>query len=132
MESYQKYKRLQKLADAIRHNLYWDRLNFLNRNEDEILYQGDFVTFDDVFNIRELPYLLQENTFVENNKIGLVKKYRISTWRSKELFFEFETPLEMMLNLFEAMANAKTEDEMKQLADELMVQQLSVTSEIIE
>lgn len=37
-----------------------------------------------------------------------------------------------MLNLFEAMTNAKTEDEMEMLADELMVQKLKITSEILE
>lgn len=132
MESYKKYKRLQELADDICHNLYWELLSFTNQNEDAILYQGDLVTFDDVFSIRELPKLLQENTFIENNKIGLVKKYQISPWRSKELLFEFETPLTMMLSLFEAMANAETEDEMKQLVDELMIQQLAVTSETVE
>lgn len=36
-----------------------------------------------------------------------------------------------MLNLFEAMANAKTENEMEMLADELRVQKLKITSEIL-
>lgn len=48
----------------------------------------------------------------KTNKIGFWKKYQYKVWKTKEFFFEFETPLPNMLNLLEAMANAKTEDEM--------------------
>ena len=60
----------------------------------------------------KLPCLLKDHVFIENNKIGFWKKYQYKVWKTKEFVFEFETPLPNMLNLLEAMANAKTEDEM--------------------
>ena len=79
----------------------------------------------------ELPRLLEENTFTENCRIVFRISYRVKIWNTWELFFEFETLLSNMLNLFEAMANAKTENEMEMLADELRVQKLKITSEIL-
>ncbi|HFR3749402.1 TPA: hypothetical protein ACHVFV_000353 [Streptococcus suis] len=79
-----------------------------------------------------LPRLLRENAFTENGRIGFRKSYQVKVWNTRELFFEFETPLPNMLNLFETMANANSEDEMEMLADELMVQKLKITSEILE
>ena len=80
----------------------------------------------------ELPRLLKENNFTENCRIGFRKSYRVKIWNTRELFFEFKTPLPNMLNLFEAIASAKSEDAMEMLADELMVQKLKIASEILE
>ena len=80
----------------------------------------------------KLPRLLKDHIFIENNKIGFWKNTNTKFGKQRSFFFEFETPLPNMLNLFEAMTNAKTEDEMEMLADELMVQKLKITSEILE
>lgn len=132
MENYKTHKQLEKLAEAIRRNLYWENMSLINQHENENLSEGEIVEWGEVAKLMELPHLLQENIFTENNKIGFTKKYKVSTWRFKELFFEFETPLPKILKLLEAMANAKTEDEMEMLADELMNQELKITSEILE
>lgn len=132
MENYKTHKQLEKLADAIRHNLYWEGLSLINQHENENLSKGETVEWGEVVNLMKLPRLLKDHIFIENNKIGFWKQFQYKVWKTKEFFFEFETPLPNMLNLFEAMANAKTEDEMEMLADELMVQKLKITSEILE
>ena len=132
MENYKTHKQLEKLADAIRHNLYWESLHLINQYENENLSEGETVEWGEVVNLMKLPRLLKDHIFIENNKIGFWKQYQYKVWKIKEFFFEFETPLPNMLNLFEAMANAKSEDEMEMLADELMVQKLKITSEILE
>ena len=132
MENYKTQKQLEKLAEAIRRNLYWESLSHINQYENENLSEGEIVEWGEVARLMELPRLLRENTFTENGRIGFRKSYRVKIWNTRELFFEFETPLPNMLNLFKAMANAKTEDEMEMLADELMVQKLKITSEILE
>lgn len=132
MENYKTQKQLEKLAEAIRRNLYWESLSHINQYENENLSEGEIVEWGEVARLMELPRLLRENTFTENGRIGFRKSYRVKIWNTRELFFEFETPLSNMLNLFEAMANAKTEDEMEMLADELMVQKLKIASEILE
>lgn len=132
MENYKTQKQLEKLAEAIRRNLYWESLSHINQYENENLSKGETVEWGEVARLMELPRLLKENTFTENGRIGFRKSYRVKIWSTRELFFEFETPLPNILNLFEAMANAKTEDEMEMLADELMVQKLKITSKILE
>ncbi|HFI0426358.1 TPA: hypothetical protein ACGOW3_000646 [Streptococcus suis] len=132
MENYKTQKQLEQLAEAIRRNLYWESLSHINQYENENLSEGEIVEWGEVARLMELPRLLRENTFTENGRIGFRKSYRVKIWNTRELFFEFETPLPNMLNLFEAMANAKTEDEMEMLADELMVQKLKIASEILE
>lgn len=131
MENYKTQKQLEKLAEAIRRNLYWENLCHINQYENENLSKGETIEWGEVARVMELPRLLRENTFTENGRIGFRKSYRVKMWNTRELFFEFETPLFNMLNLFEAMANAKTEDEMEMLADELRVQKLKITSEIL-
>lgn len=132
MENYKNHKQLEKLADAIRHNLHWESLSHVNQYENENLSEGETVEWGEIAELMELPRLLREHTFTENDRIGFRKSYRVKIWNTRELFFEFETLLPNTLNLFEAMANAKTEDEMEMLADELMVQKLKITSEIFE
>lgn len=132
MENYKTQKQLEKLAEEIRRNLYWESLSHINQYENENLSKGETVEWGEVAGLMELPRLLRENTFTENGRIGFRKSYRVKIWNTRELFFEFETPLPNMLKLFKAMAIAKTEDEMEMLADELMVQKLKITSEILE
>ncbi|MGF0046684.1 hypothetical protein ACQRD4_01715 [Streptococcus hyointestinalis] len=132
MENYKTQKQLEKLAEEIRRNLYWESLSHINQYENENLSKGETVEWGEVAGLMELPRLLRENTFTENGRIGFRKSYRVKIWNTRELFFEFETPLPNMLKLFKAMAIAKTEDEMEMLADELIIQKLKITSEILE
>ena len=132
MENYKTQKQLEKLAEEIRRNLYWESLSHINQYENENLSKGETVEWGEVAGLMELPRLLRENTFTENGRIGFRKSYRVKIWNTRELFFEFETPLPNMFKLFKAMAIAKTEDEMEMLADELIIQKLKITSEILE
>ena len=132
MENYKTQKQLEKLAEEIRRNLYWESLSHIKQYENENLSEGEIVEWGEVARLMELPRLLRENTFTENGRIGFRKSYRVKIWNTRELFFEFETPLPNMLKLFKAMAIAKTEDEMEMLADELIIQKLKITSEILE
>ena len=132
MENYKIQKQLEKLAEEIRRNLYLESLSHINQYENENLSKGQIVEWGEIVKLMELPRLLRENTFTENGIIGFRKSYRVKIWNTRELFFEFETPLPNMLNLFKAMANAKTEDEVEMLADELIIQKLKITSEILE
>lgn len=131
-EIYKIQKQLEKLAEAIHRNLYWESLSFINQYENENLSEGKIIEWSEVAKLMELPRLLKENTFTENCRIGFRKSYRVKIWNTRELFFEFKTPLPNMLNLFEAIASAKSEDAMEMLADELMVQKLKIASEILE
>lgn len=121
MENYKTHKQLEKLTDAIRHNLNWESLHGINQYENENLSEGETVEWGGVARLMGLPRLLRDHTFTENGRIGFRKSYRVKIWNTRELFFAFETPLPNMLNLFKAMANANSEDEMEMLADELMV-----------
>lgn len=43
MENYKAQKQLEKLADAIRRNLYWESLSHINQYENENLSKGETV-----------------------------------------------------------------------------------------
>ena len=130
MKNYNIQKKLEELSENIRTNLYWESLSHINQFDGQNLSKGDMVEWGEVAKIMELPQLLNQNTFTENNRIGFRKQYSVEIWKTKELFFEFETSLSEILMLFEKIANAKTVKEIKIFAKELMTQKLTITSEI--
>jgi hypothetical protein len=87
MEIYKIQKQLEKLAEAIRRNLYWESLSFINQYENENLSEGKIIEWSEVAKLMELPRLLKENTFAENCRIGFRKSYRVKIWNTRELFF---------------------------------------------
>ena len=125
-------KNLERLYEKFSEKIIKNQEIAVSDSENENLSEGKIIEWSEVAKLMELPRLLKENTFTENCRIGFRKSYRVKIWNTRELFFEFKTPLPNMLNLFEAIASAKSEDAMEMLADELMVQKLKIASEILE
>lgn len=130
MKSFENYQKLQKLVSEIRQTEYWDTLATNQYVESFNFGEGTIVELADIIEFIELPQIIR-NSFNENDRLVFSKSFKISTWRSKEIFFEFQNPFSHIEKILQSIANAPTEADAELAMYELMTECLTVKIELI-